>query len=81
MNKIDNYCRENKIQLIINIAPITNTTYNKNITNDLQVLFNQDFITQKTKENCFYDSHHMTYIGSYLYSHHIVKKLISLLNK
>ncbi len=78
---IINYCEQHKIKLFINFAPIINTRYNQNSSLNTSIIYNQDFITSKTKQNSFYDSHHMTVIGSYLYTHHIIDKIKWKLNK
>jgi len=81
LNQIQSYCEQYKIKLLINVAPIADVTYDTNVSNDPRFITNQDFINSKTKENCFYDSHHMTYLGSYLYTHHLANKINAKFNK
>ncbi len=75
------YCNNQNIQLFINIAPIVNSTYKQNIDYSNYIIYNQDFITNKTLENSFYDTHHLTTIGSFLYTHHILNKIKWKLDK
>lgn len=80
-NEIRNYCNQNNIKIIFNVAPVVNVKYDYNVSNKLKIIFNQDFVTSNTKENSFYDSHHMTFIGSYLYTHNLSNKINKVLNK